>query len=118
MTAKKTADAADGTAPKKKGGGKKGNGLKQRHRFTKPDGRTLDILMTEAKGQFNVRGTLTTPSATEGEKADKQNINVKQTQDKEEALKHYDSLIDEAKSKGWSSRKAGVLTSHLDEIPE
>src|SRR5688572_11754635 len=109
MTDKKKpeADAGAVAGGKRKGGGRKGNGMKTRHRFTKSDGRTLDILMTAAKGQFNVRGTLSTPSATEGEAAEKQTVSALQTQDQAEAQKHYDSLVDEAKSKGWQSRKAG-----------
>lgn len=104
---------------KKKGGGKKGNGVKKGERFVKDDGRTLNVMLTEAKGQFNVRGTLVTATG-EGEEATstKQIISAKQTADRAEAEEHYQSLVEEARAKGWRSRKAGVLTSDLDEIPE
>ena len=114
MTAKKTAVEGEGGA-KKKSGGKKGNGLKQRHRFTKPDGRTLDVLFTEAKGQFNVRATLI---KGEGDEVEKETGAVHQGSDREAAQEHYDSLVEEAKTKGWQSRKAGVLSSQFDELPD
>lgn len=115
----------NGGAAKKKGGGKKGNGVKQGERFVKDDGRTLTVMLTEARGQFNTRATLKTPTGEfDGEGEDRveifksQVIGANQTPDKAEAEANYQSLINEAKAKGWKSRKAGVIQSDLEEIPE
>lgn len=111
-------------AEKKKGvggGNKKGNGTKARHKFVKEDGRSLNIITTEAKGLFTVRATLSTPNtAAEGEpsNADKSVGKVKQFTDRVSADAYFAELEEEARGKDWLSRKSGGPASSFSEIPD